>query len=99
MTIYYVSSEFGSDNNAGTSATAPLASLQAVANLVQPGRHRRGHEWHLYRAAGRRCAGHYHQWYCECPHHLRGRPLTDASLASLCPGDSDTVTVGSARQA
>src|SRR5208337_1183225 len=37
MSIYYVSSEIGSDNNAGTSATAPLACLQAVANLVQPG--------------------------------------------------------------
>src|ERR1700733_2770759 len=37
MTTYYVSSEIGSNNNAGTSATAPLASLQAAANLVQPG--------------------------------------------------------------
>jgi parallel beta-helix repeat protein len=34
---YYVSSEIGSDNNAGTSATAPLASLQAAEDLVQPG--------------------------------------------------------------
>ena len=37
MTTYYVSSEIGSNNNAGTSATAPLATLQAAANLVQPG--------------------------------------------------------------
>src|SRR5271169_2309891 len=37
MTTYYVSSEIGSNNNAGTSATAPLASLQAAANLVKPG--------------------------------------------------------------
>jgi parallel beta-helix repeat protein len=37
MTIYYVSSEIGSDNNAGTSAAAPLASLQAAANIVKPG--------------------------------------------------------------
>jgi hypothetical protein len=37
MTIYYVSSEIGSDNNAGVSATAPLASLQAAEALVQPG--------------------------------------------------------------
>ena len=37
MTTYYVSSEIGSDNNAGTSATAPLATLQAAANLVKPG--------------------------------------------------------------
>ena len=37
MTTYYVSSEIGSDKNAGTSATVPLASLQAAANLVKPG--------------------------------------------------------------
>ena len=37
MTTYYVSSEIGSNNNAGTSESAPLASLQAAANLVQPG--------------------------------------------------------------
>ena len=37
MTTYYVSSEIGSNNNAGTSATAPLATLQAAADLVQPG--------------------------------------------------------------
>ncbi len=37
MTTYYVSSEIGSNNNAGTSATAPLASLQAAANIVKPG--------------------------------------------------------------
>jgi parallel beta-helix repeat protein len=37
MTIYYVSSEIGSNNNAGTSQSAPLASLQAAANLVKPG--------------------------------------------------------------
>jgi parallel beta-helix repeat protein len=37
VTTYYVSSEIGSNNNAGTSASAPLASLQAAANLVQPG--------------------------------------------------------------
>jgi parallel beta-helix repeat protein len=37
MTTYYVSSQIGSDNNAGTSATAPLASLQAAADLVKPG--------------------------------------------------------------
>ena len=34
---YYVSSEIGSDNNVGTSESAPLATLQAAANLVQPG--------------------------------------------------------------
>jgi parallel beta-helix repeat protein len=37
MTTYYVSSAIGHDKNAGTSATAPLASLQAAANLVKPG--------------------------------------------------------------
>jgi parallel beta-helix repeat protein len=37
MTTYYVSSIVGSDNNAGASASAPLASLQAAANLVKPG--------------------------------------------------------------
>src|SRR3984885_9725019 len=37
MTTYYVSSVIGSDNNAGTSASAPLASLQAAANLVKAG--------------------------------------------------------------
>src|SRR5215472_12811172 len=37
MTVYYVSSIIGSDNNAGTAATAPLASLQAAADLVRPG--------------------------------------------------------------
>src|SRR5271170_4961578 len=37
MTTYYVSSEIGSNNNAGTSASAPLATLQAAANLVKPG--------------------------------------------------------------
>jgi hypothetical protein len=37
MTTYYVSSEIGSNYNAGTSATAPLATLQAAADLVQPG--------------------------------------------------------------
>ena len=30
-------SEIGSNNNAGTSQTAPLASLQAAANVVKPG--------------------------------------------------------------
>src|SRR5271169_2098640 len=37
MTTYYVSSEIGNNNNAGTSASAPLATLQAAANLVKPG--------------------------------------------------------------
>jgi len=37
LTTYYVSSEIGSNNNAGTSASAPLATLQAAANLVKPG--------------------------------------------------------------
>jgi parallel beta-helix repeat protein len=37
MTVYYVSSQIGSNQNAGTSASAPLASLQAAANLVRPG--------------------------------------------------------------
>ena len=37
MTTYYVSSGIGSNNNAGTSESAPLATLQAAANLVQPG--------------------------------------------------------------
>jgi parallel beta-helix repeat protein len=37
MTTYYVSSISGSDNNAGTSASAPLASLQAAEGLVKPG--------------------------------------------------------------
>jgi hypothetical protein len=37
MTTYYVSSILGSDNNAGTSATAPVASPQAAANIVKPG--------------------------------------------------------------
>ena len=37
MTTYYVSSEIGNDNNAGTSATSPLGTLQAAADLVKPG--------------------------------------------------------------
>src|SRR6202161_4652580 len=37
MTTYYVSSEIGSNNNAGTSESAPLATLQDAANLVKPG--------------------------------------------------------------
>src|SRR5258707_964903 len=37
MTVYYVSSIVGADKNAGTSASAPLATLQAAANLVKPG--------------------------------------------------------------
>ena len=37
MTTYYVSSGIGNDNNAGTSATAPLATLQQAADLVKPG--------------------------------------------------------------
>ena len=37
MTTYFVSSEIGGDNNAGTSATSPLATLQAAENLVKPG--------------------------------------------------------------
>src|SRR6266404_3358677 len=37
MTTYYVSSQIGNDNNAGTSATTPLATLQDAANLVKPG--------------------------------------------------------------
>jgi len=37
MTTYYVSSVIGQDSNAGTSATASLATLQAAANLVKPG--------------------------------------------------------------
>ncbi|SDS99993.1 right-handed parallel beta-helix repeat-containing protein [Bradyrhizobium canariense] len=37
MTTYYVSSQIGSANNAGTSASAPLASLQAAADLVKAG--------------------------------------------------------------
>jgi Bacterial Ig-like domain/Protein of unknown function (DUF642) len=37
MTTYFVSSEIGNDRNAGTTATSPLASLQAAANLVKPG--------------------------------------------------------------
>jgi len=32
-----VSSQIGGNENAGTSASAPLASLQAAANLVKPG--------------------------------------------------------------
>src|SRR5271163_4976168 len=37
MTTYYVSSEIGNNDNAGTSQNAPLASLQAAANVVKPG--------------------------------------------------------------
>jgi parallel beta-helix repeat protein len=37
MTTYYVSSASGSDNNAGTAAGSPLATLQAAADLVRPG--------------------------------------------------------------
>ena len=37
MTTYYVSSGIGNDDNAGTSATAPLATLQQAADLVKPG--------------------------------------------------------------
>ena len=34
---YYVSSEIGNNNNAGTSESAPLATLQAAADLVKAG--------------------------------------------------------------
>ncbi len=37
MTTYYVSSIVGSDNNAGTSSSAPLNTLQAAEALVKPG--------------------------------------------------------------
>ncbi len=37
MTTYYVSSIVGSDKNAGVSASAPLASLQAAEALTKPG--------------------------------------------------------------
>src|SRR6201987_2019733 len=37
MTTYYVSSITGSDNNAGTSSSAPLATLQDAANLAKAG--------------------------------------------------------------
>ena len=37
MSTYYVSSQIGNTNNSGTSAAAPLAFLQAAANLVKPG--------------------------------------------------------------
>ena len=37
MTTYYVSSEIGKNDNAGTSENAPLATLQAAANRVKPG--------------------------------------------------------------
>ena len=38
MTTYYVSSEIGSNNNAGTSSNAPYSlNLQAAANVVKPG--------------------------------------------------------------
>ena len=37
MTTYYVSSEIGSDNNAGTSAAAPFATLQVAADHTVPG--------------------------------------------------------------
>ena len=37
MTTYYVSSIIGSDSNAGTSSSAPLATLQDAANLVKAG--------------------------------------------------------------
>ena len=36
MTTYYVSSEIGGDNNAGTSAAAPFATLQAAATVQSP---------------------------------------------------------------
>ncbi len=37
MTTYYVSSQTGNNSYAGTSQTAPLASLQTAANLARPG--------------------------------------------------------------
>jgi hypothetical protein len=37
MTTYFVSAEIGSNTYAGTSATAPLATLQAAENLVKAG--------------------------------------------------------------
>jgi Right handed beta helix region/Protein of unknown function (DUF642) len=37
MTTYYVSSEIGRDNNAGTSAAAPFATLQVAADHTKPG--------------------------------------------------------------
>jgi len=37
MTIYYVSANDGSNANSGTSLGAPLATLQAAADLTEPG--------------------------------------------------------------
>jgi parallel beta-helix repeat protein len=37
MSTYYVNSAIGQDDNAGTSASAPLASLQAAEKAVKPG--------------------------------------------------------------
>ena len=37
MTTYYVSSGLGNDNNAGTSASAPFATLQVAADHTHPG--------------------------------------------------------------
>jgi parallel beta-helix repeat protein len=37
MTTYYVSSGIGNDDNAGTSAAAPFATLQVAANHTAPG--------------------------------------------------------------
>ena len=37
MATYYVSSEIGNNNSAGTSESAPLATLQAARALAKPG--------------------------------------------------------------
>jgi hypothetical protein len=37
MTTYYVSSQIGNNNNAGTSSTSPFETLQAAANHTAPG--------------------------------------------------------------
>ena len=83
MTTYYVSSEIGNNDNAGTSESAPLATLQAAADLVKPGDIVEVMNGTYTAPAGRQCAGHYHQWYCERPHYLPGCSRTDACHQQL----------------
>ena len=73
MTTYYVSSEIGSDNNAGTSATAPFATLQVAADHTAPG------DTVLvmngtYSTGGKARSNDLDQRHRQRTDHLRGRP-------------------------
>ena len=69
MTTYYVSSNIGSDNNIGNFPCA-VRHFAGGCRSYPRGRFCRGHERHLYREAGRRCAEYYRQRYGERANYL-----------------------------